>query len=221
MDINNFKVEGDTLTYGYYPQKKSNLSKDYFKDLVYKTEFAPYGLKDDKLFYEFEGEYYEVLPIKFRIFKFMGMPMFALSELVLDVHRFDKNQTDYDVSEIKDYLNNKFLKMAFLDGGKRLGEFPGVDYKISLPSLYDLMNTSNGFYSEDDRTAKATDFAIKKDVYHDEDTLNAYYWTRTSDDNMEDEPIQFVFSIDYDGYDTSDEVNVFQNGIRIYISPRF
>lgn len=116
-----------------------------------------------------------------------------LSNLLLDVHRYDDSSNDYNDSEIRSWLNNEFYNSAFALSNNAIKKTSKTNYdNVSLLTKDDYLNSSYGFstsYDESEtRLCNTTDWARVNYAYcplSDEHIYNGNYFTRSSDsDNI-------------------------------------
>ena len=194
--------KGDVLEFGSYPQtiKKETITiintiqdeKGYFTGSDGEKYVLCKAYPHDK--YKFSnGEkiekdkeyYFKVEPIKWKILEDKNGKVFIFSELILDVHKFDDNSNDYAASSIRSWLNSDFYNKAFTDKQKELIEnttlkdISNVTDKVFLLSEEEIENTSYGFYSDNDRCKKVTDYAKANHAYEYYNyKKNGWYWLR-------------------------------------------
>ena len=183
--------KGGLVEFGLYPQTHVNSPEIIAKlNVISKPEPNGWYLLDGKhyakafakphAYYEFEDgskisegseEWFLCEPIKWRVLEKGGGEAYLLSDLLLDAHRFDKESNDFDKSEIKSWLNYGFKKRAFS------GCLESMIAGLSLPSKEDVENASFGFFDDESRKAKPTDWALASGAFQ----INGcgYYWTRS------------------------------------------
>ena len=221
------------ISFGLYPKsvvtnadtiraiEASSLKKDnYFavyEKYYYKNENGKEYVSKNGASINAGIQYYELEPITWRILNKDGNNYFLIAEEILDSHRFNElylgerngiYASNYEHSEIREWLNGEFKTIAFADSAilkqtvvdnslastmKETNPYiceNTLDY-VYLPSVKDLTNPSYGFkeygdgYSNDaNRTTSITDFATSRQkcelVSKDyEYHGKSPYWTRT------------------------------------------
>ena len=110
-----------------------------------------------------------------------------LSELVLDSQPFDDDSTDWNESDIKEWLNDSFLKSAF----QNRNAFDAIvhDYdlgRVFLLSKGDYLNEGFGFssdpaYADSARVASGDATAIQNGLWTSKGSALCSHYTRTAD----------------------------------------
>ena len=199
-----YYIQDGFLYFGSYPQtiKDANVNiisneKDengYYTGsdgekyaLLKANPWDSYTFSNGEKIIENKEYYFKVEPIKWKILEDKNGKVFIFSELILDVHKFDDNSNDYAASSIRSWLNSDFYNKAFTDKQKELIEnttlkdISNVTDKVFLLSEEEIENTSYGFYSDNDRCKKVTDYAKANHAYEYYNyKKNGWYWLRTS-----------------------------------------
>ncbi len=155
--------------------------------LLKANPWDSYTFSNGEKIIENKEYYFKVEPIKWKILEDKNGKVFIFSELILDVHKFDDNSNDYAASSIRSWLNSDFYNKAFTDKQKelientKLKDISNVTDKVFLLSEEEIENTSYGFYSDNDRCKKVTDYAKANHAYEYYNyKKNGWYWLRTS-----------------------------------------
>ena len=200
-----FRIDGNYIYYGRYPQAEVT-DEATIKALrglePWENGYIQYNGEE---YAEAKGTYFLVQPIKWRILERKGGEALVLSERILDVHRFGESYggfkhghyaNNYKESEVRGWLNDKFLLSAFPSGDKRIltteVDNSAASFKTSrkpyacenthdkafLPSYNDYLNGSYGFIDNASRQCSPTDYAVAKGAKM---SPNGYgwYWTRS------------------------------------------
>ena len=226
--------ETNTITYGEYPQTVVD-DEDLINELNKLTK------TNSKGYYEYHGEqyakvdanpnstsytysngqaatetytYFKVEPIMWKVLEENNGEVLIVSEMLLDIHRYDDNSNNYKESEIRAWLNDEFLSKAFnnqsfilttevdnsaASTGVSSNQFvcENTYDKIFLLSVSEYLNTK--YFSSADRYCKVTDYAIANGTYKYSGGTkdgNGYYYTRS--------PYDYngisACSVDQDGY---------------------
>ena len=215
--------DGKTITYGLYPQTNVN-------DSSLISALDELTTPESNGWYLYNGEYYakavstrssqefdngtdiangitywfKCESIEWDVLSNGYGQYFILSRVLLDNHVYDDDDNNYELSEIRTWLNNDFYNSAFALGNSHI-KTTTVDNsaattsstsnsyvcnnttdKVFLPSYQDYINDSYGFdpspYASYTRCCKTTDWARIKGLSYSEDTgkmYNGYYWTRS------------------------------------------
>ena len=231
-----FSLDGKTVTYGIYPQTRvgsptilaalnamqSPGSNGYYsyQDAFYAKAVAKpcrteYAFDDGTNIVEGTTYWFKCEPITWRVLATKDDAYYVLSEHVLDTHRFSEEykgmkdghyMSNYAHSEIRAWLNEEFLKSAFVQGNSAIAvtdvdnsavttDSPDNPYvcentqdKVFLPSYKDYTNPAYGFpestsSSGEKRYAKATDWARANGVScfidSKEYPYSGGYWSRS------------------------------------------
>ena len=188
------RVEGKYVYFGEYPQSEAKeenlvarLKSLQSKDGVVSLDGRRYALA--------KGRYFLFEPIRWRILGRKGNEVLLLSDVLLDDHRFDARSNKYAKSEIREWLNGEFLKMAFPSGDEHIiassvdnstmttSRRRNTTDKVFLLSDLDYYNASYGFSDYSSRQCSPTDYARAKGAYMDSSNGNGRYWTRSSEPN--------------------------------------
>ncbi|MCR5491622.1 MAG: DUF6273 domain-containing protein [Bacilli bacterium] len=201
-----FRVKGDYVYYGRYPQAKVTAAATIKALKGLKPGNNGYIQYNGKEYAEAKGKYFLVRPIKWKILKKKGGEALVVSDLLLDQHRYNENYeglkdghyvNNYMDSEIRAWLNGEFLSSAFPSGDKRIlakevdnsaatTGFPSNPYacentvdKVFLLSCKDYQNASYGFTNNASRQCAPTAYAVAREAFKFSDSGNCYYWTRS------------------------------------------
>ena len=199
------RIEGRFVYFGEYPQSAVDSSFSFLN--LKSPNSQGYVEYEGKRYYKSAGKWYLVEPIKWLILKHDGDNLLLLSEALLDAHRFDAKTNLYDSSEIREWLNDCFLRIAFPDRSVIIAGSNGD--KVTLPSKADL---ENGFADDCDRIARTTTFAKANGAYSLSND-NGCYWTRSSYRNY-----FFAWRVDADGSLLYDNIYRGDLGVRPCIS---
>ena len=246
--------DGKTVTYGLYPQTvvsdraliakletapKSKINGWYLCDGKYyaKATVKPYGVdykfSDGTLVQKGDVRWFACEPIKWRVLLKLNHSYNLLSEAVLDARRFDKKTLNYTQSEIRDWLNGKFLSAAFCCGDSAI-EYDQVsnsaydsgvfasDYmlvpdsfdRLYLLSYSEVTNTGYGFPSNEGesntRIAKPTDYALAMGATRYWRNGACDWWLR-SQPPVHTSSARFIYM---DGHISYNRVELTQYGVR-------
>ena len=160
-----YKV-GETIEFGNYPQDKDGTEK----------------------------------PIEWIVMKKEGNQVLLLSKYVLDAKPYNKEWEDvtWETSDIRQWLNNEFYTAAFNKSEKAKiqtsliknednsehGTSGGNDTEDKV-FLLSEKEAETLFSNDDERIAKATEYAEKSGVYVNEEKA-AYWWLRSPGDSGDD-----------------------------------
>ena len=160
-----YKV-GETIEFGNYPQDKDGTEK----------------------------------PIKWIVMKNEGNQVLLLSKYVLDAKPYNEELEDvtWETSDIRQWLNNEFYTAAFNKSEKAKiqtsliknednsehGTSGGNDTEDKV-FLLSEKEAETLFSNDDERIAKATEYAEKSGVYVNEEKA-AYWWLRSPGDSGDD-----------------------------------
>lgn len=182
--------------------------------------------------------FYKVEPIEWRFLENSDTGKFVVSEYILDANKYNKTYSNsynvdengnypnnYEASQIREWLNNDFLHIAFKDDSviastivnnsslsRTHSTSSPTNDKVFLLS-YAEVNDSTLFKSNIDRMTKATEYARARGaniVLNEEYLYNSFYWTRTA---YESNP-NLVYGVGFDGKITFDQVDVTSGGVR-------
>ncbi|MDY4144796.1 MAG: DUF6273 domain-containing protein [Bacilli bacterium] len=144
--------------------------------------------------------YFKVEPIKWKVLDSTDDKVLLFSEVVLNAHAFDENNSnDYEASSIRKWLNNDFYNKAFNDREKDLiltdvinnekvikklfihkkVSSGTLNDKVFLLSKEEVTNTLYGFKNDNDRCKKVTDYAKANNAFEYYKNKNGGYWLRT------------------------------------------
>ena len=149
--------------------------------------------------------WFKVEPIKWNIINNADGNYYLLSSKLLDAHKFYENYenrtidnnivlpNNYEYSDVRNWLNDKFYSMAFTDNNEFIQEKNIVNDKLDkvfLPSKDDYLNVNYGFDNDINepsitREAKTTDYARARGAWYNTTSdlkYNGSYWTRSSTD---------------------------------------
>ena len=124
--------------------------------------------------------YFRVEPIRWRILTEINGELFILCDSIIDCHVYDEgNNNNYELSDIRKWLNNTFYSTAFETLQAELIKTTNVDNSLSstgdknnsnvcnntndkvfLLSYQEVTNESLGFATDTDRKMKESDYAI-------------------------------------------------------------
>ena len=129
--------------------------KRYAKKAASPCEYPPNPVySDGSPMTSGSSDWFLCEPIKWRVLQKEGGEAYLISDVILDIHKFDSKTNGFDRSEIKAWLNGDFRKRAF-SGCEEL-----LIGDISLPSKEDMENVSFGFVDDKSRETKVTDWAL-------------------------------------------------------------
>ncbi len=221
-----FDEENKTVTYGLYPQthvsdadtitvlnaltSAENNGWYLYNDEYYakkttdpidsESEYSSgYTFDDDTKIKSGTSYWFKCDPIEWKILTSSDGTYSLVSTVLLDAHRYDDSSSNYKYSEIREWLNDDFLKTAFnLDSsliqttivdnsasttGNSSNPYACADTedKVYLLSVEDYVNADYGFLTSEDstttRTCKPTDYALANSCY--KNNGNGLYWTRS------------------------------------------
>ncbi len=141
-----------------------------------------------------EGKLYffKVEPIKWSVIKSDAGKYFLTTDLLIDNVQFNKSDleetvngekirpNDWNFSDLRSWLNNEFMLMAFgncsyiNDYSHQVGENSITD-KVAVFSLNDISNSSFGFSNAESRKVLFSDYSRAKSAYMPVDG-HGYYW---------------------------------------------
>lgn len=187
------RVTDEGLT-DYLKSSHVTFDKDGFAD-VYGKKYAKLETTDGE-------QFFTVDKIVWKILLEEDGSYFLVSDKVLDCECFMTDMVDssWDVSHMREWINNEFRKIAFTDEeyaelelmhvknpqnycyGTSNGE--DTDDYITMLSCDDLTEEKYGFKDrytmvDDNRIAKCTDYAVVRGLYPDEE-MNAKWWTNSN-----------------------------------------
>ena len=151
-----YKV-GETIEFGNYPQEEDGTEK----------------------------------PIEWIVMKNEGNQVLLLSKYVLDAKPYNKGweNVTWQTSDIRQWLNNEFYTTAFNKSEKAKiqtslikNEYNDTEDKVFLLSEKEAETL---FSNDEERIAKATEYAEKSGVYVNEEKA-AYWWLRSPGDSGDD-----------------------------------
>ena len=214
--------DGKTVTYGLYPQtivshpglinELNGLTTPdkngwyLHKGQYYaKTQATPHDMfkfSDGTAIAIGPTYWFKCEPIKWMVLQKGNGEVLAVSELLLDTHRFDASANDYSNSELRSWLNGEFLSAAFFRGSGKIlmtdvdnsasgtgspeNQFacPNTSDKLFLLSYAESIDSKYGFTGPMNKDplkiVKPTDYALAKgaDLYKGAGT----WWLRSPDD---------------------------------------
>lgn len=167
-----------TVQFGSYPQEEVKMFSIWKKDLVdigngyYERVDAKYKLKNDK--------YFLVEPILWRVLNYENKKLLLLSDKCLDCQLYhdEPRQVYWEETFIRKWLNNDFLKEAFLDYEKdALIRIDGD--LVTMPKFEDLLDENLTFEATPQitptRECMPTDYAVEQGAYSGP-TGTCYWW---------------------------------------------
>ncbi len=193
-----FSEDGKYITYGMYPQSEvKDASILAFLDALASPEDNGWYLLDGEYYAKESDSWFAVESIKWRVLESSGGECLLLSDLLLDMHRYDGSSNNYANSEIRSWLNADFYEAAFALGDDRIltaevdnsaatTDSSWNQYacentfdKVFLLSRHDYFNASYGFSDSASRQCSPTDYAVARGAWKSSDNGNGYYWTRS------------------------------------------
>lgn len=125
-----FGKSGEYVLFGDYPQSllANNVSVDENKTMK-MGKATVYEGSDKNLYYKYNGNYYKVEPIKWRVISRDENNLAVLfAENILDISAYGRSVYDgiYTYSLIHSFLNNDFLSEAFTESAQDLIEFTNI-----------------------------------------------------------------------------------------------
>ena len=230
------RVEDEDLIKEIGKVKEKN-SQGYYE---YKGEQYALIFKriENPFYYNYPNYYcYKVEPIVWRVLEGKDGKVLIVSDMIIDAHRYNKRFDErneqgyyanhYQSSEIRAWLNDDFINSAFSDQSRILTTELDVSWRstgnnnntYAYPTTYDkvfLLNkdeyqNENYFSSDEDRRAKATDYAVGKGLSRYEKKEykdNACYWTLSPYTVYSDR----VYFVGYSGYISYASVGYENNG---------
>lgn len=232
-----FKIDNITyLNYGKYPQTVvSDIGLISILDSITSTNangyyehqgdeyaklvaipYTAYGLdpkfNNGLLITSGQTYYFKVEPIKWQVLEDSNGAYTLLSEYLIDTKIFDESSNDYELSYIRNWLNNEFYNKAFSASEKEniittvldnTGSNNEID-KVYLLSDQEAMSSTYGFMpslgSHPTRYAFSTDFTRALGAYHTslENYGIGYWWLRSpSNDSFRSVKCVVIGSITY------------------------
>lgn len=176
------KLRNAPLYYGFYPQTKITDKK-----LINALHRVEKGMDGDFFSYDgtiyswnlFTGDFFLVEPIVWRILERNGNIATAITENILDCFAYDTGSSggDYEMSELRTWLQNSFTLQAFPDGGQAIvsNNKDRLDW-VKAPSRKIMESKDYKFGSAAGRKAVPTDYAVSRGV----SASLPSYWTSTS-----------------------------------------
>ena len=185
-----YKV-GETMEFGNYPQDKDGTEK----------------------------------PIEWIVMKKEGNQVLLLSKYVLDAKPYNEEleEVTWEISDIRQWLNNEFYTTAFNKAEKakiqtsliknednsEYGTSGGNDTEDKV-FLLSKKEAKTLFSNNEEKIAKATEYAEKSGVYVNEEKA-AWWWLRSPGDNSDSAAVVYSYGWGYRyGYD----VKHFNDGVR-------
>lgn len=124
--------------------------------------------------------------IEWRVLSIVDGVAFLVSRFGLDARRFDCKTNEWENSEIRQWLNGEFKKMAFFDE-----ELMALDGEISLLSYQEVKDLMpNGYFA---RKCFPTPWAKARGAFVD--GKKCVWWTRTISDRFR----RIVYAVSLDG----------------------
>lgn len=203
------------VSYGYYPQSyvfdktlinelESIKGKNEFNYVLYKNNYylkekanvynnETYTFNNGEVIKSNEEYWFKLEKINWKILKVEDNKYHLLSKDLLDATIFntslDNNESikanNYEFSELRNYLNNEFLKKAFHFNAKHLNVIDFNKDYISLLTEEDYLNSSYGFSnvneSSSTRLASTSEYCrIKNTFINKENNLySSSYFTKS------------------------------------------
>ncbi len=228
-----FSEDGNTLTYGLYPQKNVNDSSlisvldtlttpesngwylyegDYYAKVSANPYMTNYEFDNGTTIVSGTTYWFKCEPITWNVLSNNNGEYYILSSVLLDAHRYNEHYdtvtdglypSNYEYSEIREWLNNDFYNSAFalenthiqtttVDNSASTTNSKSNTYacnntqdKVFLPSYQDYINSSYGFTTSisttSTRSCLTTDWARARGAFYNTDSslYKGYYWTRS------------------------------------------
>ena len=189
------EISGNSAIYGLYPRRKV-ISSYLVNEITTKGEVDSHGyyIYNNQYYFKDNDTYFTMDVINWQVMSNNENQYTLISRDVLDAHIFDSDTNVFADSELKSWLNNEFLSIAFaLNDESLIGE---VDI-ITQPQVKD--NIKLGAYTE---------YSAYKGVYTIAGNSNTRYWTKTITSSK-------VYYINYNGSVGNDrEVTATDVGVR-------
>lgn len=211
--VNPYEAEAGYVYFGEYPQDmiKAEDVPDYIKNAKYDENGTAciYGRKYAKV----GDSYFSYKPIKWEILVDNGGSYILMTDMLLDCEKYMEKMEDssWDVSHLRTWLNTTYSGIAFDSEEHALiqktlvtrpenyfySTFNGADSEdyVVVLSCRSLVNSQYGLRDEeqDRRVAYATDYAVAKGLFADEEGRGKW-WTSSNGSNNK----SYVF-VNYDG----------------------
>ena len=211
--VNPYPAETGFVYFGEYPQDKIKTEDvpDYIKNAKYDENGTAciYGRKYAKV----GDSYFSYSPIKWEILVDNGGSYILMTDMLLDCEKYMEKLGDssWDVSHLRTWLNTTYSGIAFNSEEHGLiqktlvtkpenyfySTFNGADSEdyVVVLSCRSLVNSQYGLRDEDQdrRVAYATDYAVAKGLFADEEGRGKW-WTSSNGSNNK----SYVF-VNYDG----------------------
>ncbi len=154
--------DGETLTFGLYPQKRVSDSAIIENLNILKKKLSPhdgYYFYDGGFYMDAAANWFKCEPIEWNILSIENGKYLLLSKLLLDNETYISNNStrtidgktvfpnNYKHSKIREWLNNKFYNLAFYKYGKNYIQLTNVDNSAATTDLDN--SSSNRFWCED------------------------------------------------------------------------
>lgn len=211
--VNPYEAEAGYVYFGEYPQDMIMAEDvpDYIKNAKYDENGTAciYGRKYAKV----GDSYFSYKPIKWEILVDNGGSYILMTDMLLDCEKYMEKMEDssWDVSHLRTWLNTTYSGIAFDSEEHALiqktlvtrpenyfySTFNGADSEdyVVVLSCRSLVNSQYGLRDEeqDRRVAYATDYAVAKGLFADEEGRGKW-WTSSNGSNNK----SYVF-VNYDG----------------------
>ena len=172
------RYEDGLLLYGSYPQSKKGDIKDLKEALKgKKPDENGYLAHDGKCYFKKSAnEFYNVEPIRWKVLKVEKGVALVISEKILDHNYYGYWHEEWNKTNLKKWLNDAFIKKAFVNQPESLVIFSGK-IRADLLTFEDMNSSKYGFKDNESRKASFTDYA--KEVNLRPFPKPQYYWTKT------------------------------------------
>lgn len=257
------------VTFGIYPQIKINdtnliesLSNKatYISDDLYKYNDEYYAktigkltdtkdvtgwsknFSDDEQIVVGKTYWFKCAPIIWNIFKEEADRYILMTEKIIDVSIFDERSNNYQQSRVREWLNNGFYNVAFLNSNESYILTSEVDNsasqtdansaslacenthdKVYLPSYQDTGGDANvrgkgGSSILPEYLAVLTDYAFCKGAYKIPSNSSGFYWLRSPSNANNNEQAVVDSWYNLHGQNCNWDINVHDIGVRPMIA---
>ena len=118
---------------------------------------------------------FEPEPVEWRVLDIRDGKALMISEYLLDAHRFDGSNNEWETSELRAWLNKEFLDKAFSpEEREKLSGIEGD--KVSVLTKGEARKY---FSDSDDRKGITTARARKNGAYHSDGDNSGWWWLRS------------------------------------------
>lgn len=220
----NYYIDGSITSYMYYQDIDVDSDGTYDYRGAYFTQYRPFfnsynssssNTDQDDNGYDIGTTYwFSYDPIEWNILKEKNGTALIIANLILDSQEFDRGTNNYELSNIRKFLNNIFYNTAFndlqrniietilVDNSSESNENSSNEYvcndtmeKIFLLSSKEI----NKYYlSDEERMAQGSDYAKNQGLYVNSSTGTSAWWIRSIYINSYYEQ-NYIYCIDVSG----------------------